>query len=279
VQAGSGVATLGIPGSPGVPRTLAELTVTCPYNDLAAVHEALARLENELAAIIVEPVVGNAGLILPADGFLTGLRESADRCGCVLIFDEVMTGFRVSPGGAQRRYGVQPDLTCLGKVIGGGLPVAAFGGRADIMGHLAPEGPVYQAGTLSGNPLAMAAGLATLRRLRDPAVYNHLEQTGRDLEEGLRQIASELGIPLQVSRAGSMWGLFFSERKVTNFAEARRCDAERFRRYFHGMLAHGVYLAPSPFEAGFLSTCHKAAEIEATLAAHQAVLEAEAQRT
>jgi glutamate-1-semialdehyde 2,1-aminomutase len=279
VKAGSGVATLGIRGSPGVPDALAQLTVTCPYNDLAAVEQTLQRLGNQVAAIIVEPVVGNAGLMLPADGFLSGLRHSADEHKCLLIFDEVMTGFRVSPGGAQARYGIRPDLTCLGKVIGGGLPVGAFGGRADVMQQLAPEGPVYQAGTLSGNPLAMAAGLATLRQLQDPQVHEHLEQTGGRLEAGLSQIAVELGIPLQVARAGSMWGQFFTDRPVTNFAEAARSDVDRFKRYFWGMLERGIYLAPSPFEAGFLSTCHGRAEIEATLAAHREVLAAEAARS
>ena len=254
VHAGSGVATLGLPDSPGVPAELAALTLTAPYNDLAAATRLVG--ENErVAAIIVEPVVGNAGLIAPEPGFLEGLRALADSSGALLIFDEVMTGFRIAPGGARERFGVTADLTTLGKVIGGGLPVAAYGGRRDIMERIAPAGPVYQAGTLSGNPLAMAAGVATLTALT-PALHARIAARTGALVEGLQKIADEFDVPLVADCAGSMWGFFFTDRSVRNFADAKASDSKRFRRFFHAALGRGVYLAPSPFESCFMSAAH-----------------------
>ena len=255
VRAGSGVATLGLPDSPGVPAPLAALTSTVPFNDVRAIDGLVAQLGSELAAIIVEPVAGNSGLIEPLRDFLPALRAAADRCGALLIFDEVMTGFRVSPGGAAERYGVMPDLTTLGKVIGGGFPAAAYGGRADVMSRVAPSGPVYQAGTLSGNPVAMAAGAATLRLLT-PDVHRAIEDRAGTLVEGLRQIARRLGVPLTATHVGSMWGMFFREEPVRSLADARRADIELHKRFFHAALRRGVYLAPSAFEAGFLSAAH-----------------------
>ena len=255
VSAGSGVATLGLPNSPGVPNALAALTATAPYNDTLAVRELMAARWDELAAIIVEPVLGNAGLIPPSPDFLPSLRRAADTCGALLIFDEVMTGFRVAPGGAVERYGVTPDLTTLGKVIGGGLPVAAYGGRREIMEQVAPLGPVYQAGTLSGNPLAMAAGAATLRAL-SLDVHRGMEACTAELVSALRDLAGRRGIPLSAEHVGSMWGLFFSDGPVQSYADAKRSDAERYRRFFHAALLRGVYLAPSPFEAAFMSSAH-----------------------
>lgn len=255
VSAGSGVATFGLPNSPGVPSALAALTATAPYNDTLAVRELIAARWDELAAIIVEPVLGNAGLISPLPDFLPSLRRAADKCGALLIFDEVMTGFRVAPGGAVERYGVTPDLTTLGKVIGGGLPVAAYGGRRDIMEQVAPLGPVYQAGTLSGNPLGMAAGAATLRAL-NPDVHRGMEACTGELVSALRELAAHRGIPLSAEHVGSMWGLFFSDRPVQSYADAKRSDVERYRRFFHAALVRGVYLPPSPFEAAFMSAAH-----------------------
>jgi glutamate-1-semialdehyde 2,1-aminomutase len=262
VRAGSGVATLGLPNSPGVPHALAALTVVAPFNDLASVEDLLR--VHEVAAIIVEPVVGNAGFIPPDPTFLPGLRVLADQYGALLIFDEVMTGFRVAYGGATERFGVLPDLTTLGKVIGGGLPVAAYGGRRDLMQQLAPSGPVYQAGTLSGNPLAMAAGIATLRTLT-PLVHEEIASRTGILVQGLRQSAARHGIPFTADCAGSMWGFFFRAEPVRSFADAKTADADRFRRFFHAALERGVYLAPSPFEAGFMSAAHGEAEIDETL--------------
>ncbi len=264
VRAGSGVATLGLPNSPGVPEQLASLTLTAPFNDLDAVREIVRVRGGELAAIILEPVVGNAGLILPDPGFLAGLRALADSCGALLVFDEVMTGFRVAPGGAVEAYGVTPDLTTLGKVIGGGLPVAAYGGRRELMLLVAPEGPVYQAGTLSGNPLAMAAGLATLNEL---TVELHDAMTNRTarLVRGLAEIAARRGVPMTVAHAGTMWGFFFRAEPVRSFADAKTSDVAHFRRFFHAALERGVYLAPSAFEAGFVSSAHGDDEIEQTL--------------
>jgi glutamate-1-semialdehyde 2,1-aminomutase len=264
VRAGSGVATLGLPNSPGVPEQLASLTLTAPFNDLDAVREIVRVRGGELAAIILEPVVGNAGLILPDPGFLAGLRALADSCGALLVFDEVMTGFRVAPGGAVEAYGVTPDLTTLGKVIGGGLPVAAYGGRRELMSLVAPEGPVYQAGTLSGNPLAMAAGLATLNEL---TVELHDAMTNRTarLVRGLAEIAARRGVPMTVAHAGTMWGFFFRAEPVRSFADAKTSDVAHFRRFFHAALERGVYLAPSAFEAGFVSSAHGDDEIEQTL--------------
>ncbi|MBW2274039.1 MAG: glutamate-1-semialdehyde 2,1-aminomutase [Deltaproteobacteria bacterium] len=267
VGAGSGVATLGIPGSPGVPAAMTELTVQAPYNDLAAVADAFAHWGDELACVIVEPIAGNMGFVAPKPGFLAGLRELCDRHGALLIFDEVMTGFRVHPGSAQALYGVDPDLTCLGKVVGGGMPAAAYGGKKKYMARVAPEGDVYQAGTLSGNPLAMAAGLETLRRLAEPGSYEQLGARSEQLVHGLLEVASECGVELCADRAGGMWGIYFHPGPVTNFCEAKKANEARFRRFFAAMLDEGVYLAPSPFEAGFVSLAHRKADVEQTLAA------------
>ncbi|CAN5302967.1 glutamate-1-semialdehyde 2,1-aminomutase [soil metagenome] len=272
VRAGSGVATLGLPDSPGVPPALAALTSSVAFNDHDAVNDVVARLGDELAAIIVEPVAGNAGLIEPLPDFLATLRSAADRCGALLIFDEVMTGFRVSPGGAVERYGVIPDLTTLGKVIGGGLPAAAYGGRAEIMQCVAPAGAVYQAGTLSGNPVAMAAGAATLRLLT-PGVHASVERCTRALVEGLRTTATQLGVPLTVAHVGSMWGVFFRAGPVRSFEDARSADIEMHKRFFHAALRRGVYLAPSAFEAAFLSAAHSEEIVEAALARLAGALE------
>jgi glutamate-1-semialdehyde 2,1-aminomutase len=264
VRAGSGVATLGLPDSPGVPAALAALTLTAPFNDLDFARDVAKSNSKRLAAIIVEPVVGNSGFIAPTPGFLEGLRTIADEAGALLIFDEVMTGFRIAPGGARERFGVTADLTTLGKVIGGGLPVGVYGGRRDIMERIAPEGPVYQAGTLSGNPLAMAAGLATLSALT-PALHKRIEQRTAAMVEGLRKVASDLGVPFSGASAGSMWGFFFAANPVRNFAEARASDVDSFRRFFHAALERGVYLAPSPFEAAFMSAAHGDQEIATAL--------------
>ncbi len=255
VKAGSGVATLGLPNSPGVPSALAELTFVAPYNDVAAVERLIAEQGPRIAAIIVEPVVGNAGFIPPDPAFLPALRRLADASGAVLIFDEVMTGFRIAPGGAPERFGVTPDLTTLGKVIGGGLPVAAYGGRADLMERVAPAGPVYQAGTLSGNPLAMAAGYATLRMLT-PELHRRIEARTAALVRGFAEIAARRGVPFNAQHAGSMWGFFFRAEPVRDFADAKTSDTDLFKRFFHEALARGVYLAPSPFEAAFMSAAH-----------------------
>ncbi|MGI9188547.1 MAG: glutamate-1-semialdehyde 2,1-aminomutase [Longimicrobiaceae bacterium] len=266
VAAGSGVATFGLPDSPGVPAAAARLTLTIPFNDLDALRDAFRRRPGEIAAVIVEPVVGNAGFIPPLDGFLAGLREVTEKDGALLVFDEVMTGFRVARGGAQERFGVRPDLTTLGKIIGGGLPVGAFGGRREVMERLAPLGPVYQAGTLSGNPLAMAAGLAQLRELRERDPYDGLERRTERLVEGILRHAGSLGVPLSGGHLGSMWGVFFRAGPVRDFAEARQADAATFRRFFHACLERGVFFAPSPFEAGFISTAHTDEDVEHTVA-------------
>ena len=267
VKAGSGGATLGIPDSRGVPAALAALTLTVPFNDTAAVRALFDARGSEIAAVIVEPVAGNMGVIPPAPGFLAGLREMTTRHGAVLIFDEVITGFRVARGGAQALYGVRPDLTCLGKIIGGGLPVGAYGGRADLMGQVAPLGGVYQAGTLSGNPLAVAAGLATVRALGVAGVYERLEALGDRLAKGLLDGAQRAGIPLTVNRVGSMLTGFFCAGPVTDYASAKRADTARYARFFHALAARGVYVAPSQFEAAFVSLAHTEADVDATVKA------------
>jgi glutamate-1-semialdehyde 2,1-aminomutase len=267
VKAGSGALTLGVPTSPGVPADLARHTLTLTYNDLEQVRQVFAEAGERIAAIIVEPVAGNMNCVPPVTGFLSGLRELCDRHGSVLIFDEVMTGFRVALGGAQGLYGVRPDLTTLGKVIGGGMPVGAFGGRADIMDRIAPVGPVYQAGTLSGNPVAMAAGLATLGLIAQPGFFERLGKATRYLTDGLRREAAAAGVPLSTNQVGGMFGLFFTEaQSVQSFAQVTACDQARFRAFFHGMLAEGVYLAPSAFEAGFVSAAHELGALDETIA-------------
>jgi glutamate-1-semialdehyde 2,1-aminomutase len=265
VRAGSGVATLGLPNSPGVPEELSRLTLTAPFNDAEAVREAFRAHPGRIAAVILEPVVGNAGFLAPVDGFLQELRYLTEEDGALLIFDEVMTGFRVAPGGAQERFGIRPDLTTLGKVIGGGLPVGAYGGRRDVMERIAPLGPVYQAGTLSGNPLAMAAGLAQLRLLREEDPQPTLERRTARLVEGLLANAAELGVPATGGSYGSMWGVFFAEGPVRSFEDAKRSDVALFRRFFHGCLDRGVFFAPAAFEAGFLSTAHGDSDVEQTI--------------
>ncbi|RUM88764.1 MAG: glutamate-1-semialdehyde-2,1-aminomutase [Thermodesulfatator sp.] len=267
VKAGSGVATLGIPGSPGVPEEIVAHTVSLPYNDLSAVRECFESLGKEIAAVIVEPVAGNMGVVPPEPGFLEGLREITRKHGALLIFDEVITGFRVGLGGAQALYGVEPDLTCLGKIIGGGLPVGAYGGKAEIMEYVAPEGPVYQAGTLSGNPLAVAAGLTTLRILTRPGTYERLEELSARLFEGLSEAARKAGLKVTGNRVGSMMTLFFREGRVTNFAEAAASDTARYGAFWRAMTARGIYFAPSQFEATFVSLAHTEREIDETLAA------------
>jgi len=267
VKAGSGMLTLGEPSSPGVPAALAELTITLTYNDLEQVRETFAAAGDEIACIIVEPVAGNMNCIPPVPGFLEGLREICDQYGAVLIFDEVMTGFRVARGGAQELYGITPDLSALGKIIGGGMPVGAFGGRREIMERISPLGPVYQAGTLSGNPIAMTAGLKTLELVSEPGFYERLGQRTEQLTDGMVERARAAGVPLTANRAGAMFGLFFTDGQVTNYAEATACNQDQFNAFFHGMLERGVYLAPSAFEAGFVSAAHGDAEIDATLAA------------
>ena len=268
VKAGSGALTLGIPTSPGVPKDAPRHTLTLEYNNSEEVRQVFAESGDDIAAVIVEPVTGNMNCIAPALGFLETLREVCDQSGAVLIFDEVMTGFRVGPGGAQELYGVRPDLTTLGKVLGGGLPVGAFGGRGEIMAHLAPLGPVYQAGTLSGNPLAMSAGIATLKKVGAPGFFDALTETTRSLVTGLARAAADAGIPLATESVGGMFGLFFTENDhVSSFAQVMACDSERFSMFFHGMLKRGIYLAPSAFEAGFVSVTHSEAEISETLTA------------
>ncbi|MFZ1325960.1 MAG: glutamate-1-semialdehyde 2,1-aminomutase, partial [Candidatus Contendobacter sp.] len=271
VKAGSGALTLGVPTSPGVPAALASHTLTLSYNDVEGVRALFAQIGAEIAAIIVEPVAGNMNCIPPVPGFLEGLRAVCDQYGSLLIFDEVMTGFRVAAGGAQALYGIQPDLTTLGKIIGGGMPVGAFGGRRALMEQLAPLGPIYQAGTLSGNPVAMAAGLATLALISTPDFHANLAAKTWHLCDGLTRIAQGAGIPLTANSVGGMFGIFFTDAIVTTYAQAVACNVERFKAFFHGMLAEGVYLAPSAFEAGFLSSAHTEDEIAATLTAAQRV--------
>ncbi len=279
VQAGSGVATLGLPDSPGVPPSTVQDTLVARYNDLESVQALFAQYPEDIAALIVEPVAGNMGVIPPADGFLAGLRRLTREYGALLIFDEVMTGFRVHPGGAQTLYGVTPDLTTLGKVIGGGLPVGAYGGGREIMEMVAPAGPVYQAGTLSGNPLAMTAGIVTLRALQAPEVWETLERRATALTQGIGHAAQEAGVPIQQTRVGTMFATFFTETPVRDWDTVKACDTARFGRFFSAMLAEGVYLAPSQFEAGFLSTTHDdqviARTLEAARTAFRQVMEGE----
>jgi glutamate-1-semialdehyde 2,1-aminomutase len=273
VKAGSGVATLGLPDSPGVPQATVQDTLVAEFNNLESVEALFERHPGEIAAIIVEPVAGNMGVIPPVEGFLQGLRELATQNGTLLIFDEVMTGFRVHPGGAQTLYEVSPDLTTLGKVIGGGLPVGAYGGRREIMQMIAPAGPVYQAGTLSGNPLAMTAGIATLRQLYRPGVWEKLEETGKALSAGLKQIFDSAGMAVQQHRVGTMFTLFFNPEPVWNWASVKTSNTDSYARYFRNLLANGVYVAPSQFEAGFLSTSHDDEIIRCTLEAVELAVE------
>ncbi len=274
VKAGSGQLTLGAPDSPGVPAGAAANTISAPYNDLAAVGEVFRRYPEEIAAVIVEPVGGNMGVLPPAEGFLQGLRDLTRQHGAVLIFDEVITGFRLSYGGAQALYGVTPDLTCLGKIIGGGLPVGAYGGPTRIMEQMAPTGPVYQAGTLSGNPLAMAAGLATLSLLRRPGVYEELERKSARLAAGIARAAKATGVPIYQTRVGSMMCTFFNEQPVTDYVSAKAVDTCTYGRFFHAMLQNGVYLAPSQFETAFMSLAHSDEDVEKTIVATETALEA-----
>jgi len=265
VKAGSGVATLGLPDSPGVPAALANLTLTAPFNDARAVADLCREHADRIAAIIVEPFVGNAGFIPPEPGFHGELRSLCDRYGALLIFDEVMTGFRVGAGGAQQLLGIRPDLTTLGKIIGGGFPVGAYGGRADLMRRIAPEGPVYQAGTLSGNPVAMAAGLATLRETTRAGFYEELERKTKRLTTGLQRAAQRHGVAVTLGHAGSMWGVYFTEGPVRNYTDAKRTDTALFARWHKAALARGVFLAPSAFEAGFMSSAHSEDDIDFTI--------------
>jgi len=273
VAAGSGVATLGIPGSPGVPEAVAQSTLSLRFNDIEAIKKVMADKGDKVACIIVEPVAGNMGLVAPEDGFLKTLRELTVTHGAVLIFDEVMTGFRVAYGGAQSLYGITPDLSCFGKVIGGGLPVAAYGGKKEIMSQIAPQGSIYQAGTLSGNPIAMAAGIATLKQLKKPGVYEALNEKSKRLITGLGNAAQKAGIAARVGHVGSMLGMFFTDQNVANFDDAKTCDLELFSNFYRGMRQHGIYIAPSQFEVLFLSTAHDDEHVDATIHAAEQVLE------
>ena len=273
IKAGSGALTLGVPSSPGVPAGLAEHTITLAYNDAAAVSDAFSEFGDDVACVIVEPIAGNMNMVPPVAGFLETLREQCTAAGAVLILDEVMTGFRVAKGGAQSLFGIQPDLTTLGKIVGGGMPAAAFGGRADIMASIAPDGPVYQAGTLSGNPVAMAAGLETLEQIDQPGFYEALGERTQQLVNGLAAAAHDAGIPLSVEHAGGMFGFVFTDGgPVRSFSQVSAANVDRFKLFFHGMLAEGIYLAPSAYEAGFVSAAHGNAEIEQTLAAAAKVM-------
>jgi glutamate-1-semialdehyde 2,1-aminomutase len=268
VKAGSGALTMGVPSSPGVPANVAEHTLTVEYNNIESVKNVFKAHGNDIACIIVEPVAGNMNCIPPVEGFLEGLRDVCDEYGSLLIFDEVMTGFRVSRGGAQERYGIKPDLTCLGKVIGGGMPVGCFGGRRDILTHIAPTGPVYQAGTLSGNPVAMAAGLAAMQQIQEEGLYEGIFENTQALADGMQALANKHGIKLSTNVAGSMFGIFFTDiERVTNYQQAINCNTEQFNKFYHGMLEQGVYLAPASYEAGFVSKAHDKDIIAKTLEA------------
>ena len=271
VAAGSGVATLGIPGSPGVPESVAQHTLSLPYNDIDRFKEVMQKQGESVAGIIVEPVAGNMGVVPPAPGFLAALREFADQYGAILIFDEVMTGFRVAYGGAQALYGVTPDLTCFGKIIGGGLPVGAYGGKRELMSKIAPQGSVYQAGTLSGNPVAMAAGIATLKQIQKDGFYEALDTKAEQLLSGLEQAARKATIPVQAKRVGSMLGFFFNDQEVQNFDDAKTCNLDRFSAFYNGMRQNGIYIAPSQFEALFISSAHDTEHIEVTIKAAEKV--------
>jgi glutamate-1-semialdehyde 2,1-aminomutase len=273
VAAGSGVATLSIPGSPGVPQSFVAHTLSLPFNDIEALRRVMDEQGEKIACIILEPVAGNMGLVPPVGGFLETLREVTTAHGSLLIFDEVMTGFRLAPGGAQSLYGISPDITCLGKIIGGGLPVGAYGGRREVMEHMAPQGPVYQAGTLSGNPVAMAAGIATLKQINAPGFYDALDEKAERLAAGLKLAVEKTGIRAMVDRVGSMLGLFFTDIEVKNFDDAKTSDLEMFSAFYQGMLQKGVYMAPSQFEAFFLSAAHSEDHIDATIRAVEQVLE------
>ena len=267
VKAGSGLATFGVPDSPGVPKGVAENTITLPYNDIDAVTQLFDEMGDTIACIIVEPVAGNMGCVPPVEGFLETLRDVTKAHGALLIFDEVMCGFRASSGGAQKLYNIKPDLTCLGKIVGGGMPLAVFGGSSKIMSEVAPSGPIYQAGTLSGNPVAVTAGLATLSMLqRDPTIFKQVEDSTKALCNGLEELAKKYNVPAVVQRVGSMFTLFFTDKPVYNFDDASACNADHFKIFFHHNLSHGIYYAPSPFESNFVSMCHKGAEIDKTLA-------------
>ncbi len=272
VKAGSGALTLGQPSSPGVPEALAELTVTLPYNDLETFNKAIDEIAEQVACVIIEPVAGNMNCIPPVDGFLQGIRQTCSEKNIVLIFDEVMTGFRVALGGAQAHYGVTPDLTTLGKVIGGGMPVGAFGGKREIMEHISPLGPVYQAGTLSGNPIAMTAGLKTLELISSPVFYDELSEKVEFLTNGILDAAKTAGIEMTCNRVGGMFGLFFSNKQVSSFEQATQCNVDQFQKFFHGMLKQGVYLAPSAYEAGFVSSAHTETDLQNTIDAAATVL-------
>ncbi|WP_026376887.1 glutamate-1-semialdehyde 2,1-aminomutase [Aestuariibacter salexigens] len=273
VKAGSGALTFGVPSSPGVPADFAQHTLTVEYNNLQSVIDAFEQHGEDIACVIIEPVTGNMNCILPVDGFLQGLREICDHYGAVLIFDEVMTGFRVARGGAQEFYGITPDMTCLGKVIGGGMPVGAFGGKREIMEKIAPTGPIYQAGTLSGNPVAMAAGLAAMKLVQQEGLYQQLTASTERLAHGIREVATAHGIPMTVNTAGSMFGLFFTEvERVTNYQQVISCNQEHFNKFYHGMLEEGVYLAPASYEAGFVSAVHSDDIIQRTIDSADKVL-------
>ncbi|MEK6690821.1 MAG: glutamate-1-semialdehyde 2,1-aminomutase [Nitrospirota bacterium] len=267
VKAGSGATTFGVPDSPGVPRDYARNTINLPFNNIKALRKTLNRVGRDVACVIIEPVVGNMGCILPKDGFLQELRAVTKKYGIIFIFDEVMTGFRVAYGGAQELYGINPDMTCLGKIIGGGLPVGAYGGRKDIMMQISPEGPVYQAGTLSGNPLAMTAGIETLKTLSKSGIYEKLEKRAEQLEDGINEAAKRAGVKIYFSRVGSMFCTYFTDREVWDYNSAKMSDTKRFSKFFRSMLSKGINLAPSQFEAGFLSTAHTFSDIENTIKA------------